>query len=274
MADISDVEVALVNEAGAAIYPNGINQPPIGGYPCRITRGDVNAEALNTDLATGTVNITIRAMDKMARNTTRYFNTWQASATQGTPPFAVQMTGTVATFSGVGGAGAIAGARVRGQAFVYATVAGDTPASVAAALAAQIAGASASGAVLTLPSDGGTPVVVVYDNAQVITELRRQEQGFAVTVSANTPDARSIVAAALDTVFAGIDFLTLADGSGGRLRYHSTSIDDVPSRASLWKRTLIYTVEFGTTLTESVPEMVFGTLSLNGPEAGVVTATN
>ena len=58
------------------------------------------------------------------------------------------------------------------------------------------------------------------------------------------------------------------------MRYHSTSIDDVPSRASLWKRTLIYTVEFGTTLTESVPALVFGELSLNGSEAGVVTAAN
>ena len=205
---------------GVAIYPNGINQPPLGGYQCRIIRGDANAEALNSDLADGTVNITIRAVDKMARNTTRYFNTWQASATQNASAFAVVVAGTVATFSGAGGAGAIAGVRVRGQAFVAVTEAGDTPASVAAALAAQITGASAAGAVLTLPSDGGTPEVVVYENAQVITELRRQEQGFAVTISAHTPDARSTVAAALDAVFAGIDFLTLADRVG---RPHAVS---------------------------------------------------
>ena len=272
MADISDVEVALVAAASTAIYPNGINQQPVGGYQCRIIRGDANAEALNTDLAAGIVNITIRAVDKMARNTTRYFNTWQASATQDAPPLAVHLAGTVATFSGVGGAGAIAGARVRGQAFVTVTGAGDTPTSVAAALAAQIAGATSAGPVLTLPGGGGTPVVVVYDNAQVITELRRQEQGFAITVSAPTPDARSTVAATLDAAFAGIDFLGLADGSAGRLRYHSTSIDDVPSRAGLWKRILTYTLEFGTTQTESVPEMVFGDLTLNGSEAGIATA--
>ncbi len=271
MADISDVEVALVTAAGAAVYPDGVNSPPSGGYPCRITRGDANAEALNADLAAGTVNVTIRAMDKMARNTTRYFNAWQPSAAQPVTPFSVTMAGDVATFSGAGGPGAIAGVRAEGLAYVYVTVAGDTPTSVAAALAGQIAGASASGPALTLPPAGGTPLAVVYGYADTICELRRQEQGFAVTVSAPTPDARSAVAATVDAVFAGIDFLPLADGSAGRLRYHSTTIDDVPSRASLWKRTLIYTVEFGTTVTQSVPEMVFGVLTVGEAAAGVIT---
>ena len=271
MADISDVEVALVTAASAAVYPNGINAPPAGGYPCRITRGDANAEALNADLAAGTVNITIRAMDKMARNTTRYFDAFQGAATQPTTPLAVVLAGNTATFSGGGGAGAIAGVRAGGLGYVHVTVAGDTPASVAAALATQIVGAVASGPVLTLPASGGAPLAVVYGYADVISELRRQEQGFAITVSAPTPDARSAVAATVDAVFAGVDFLTLADGSAGRLRYRYTTIDDVPSRASLWKRTLIYTVEFGTTLTQSVPEMVFGVLTVGGTEAGIIT---
>jgi hypothetical protein len=270
MADISDVEVALASAVGAALYPGGTGQATAGGYPCRIARGEPNAEALNSDLNAGIINVTIRAIGKMARNTTRYFNDAQLGAAQPPVPLAVSMAGCVATFSGAGGAGAVAGVYASGAAYSHATVAGDTPASVAAALAALVPGATASGASLTLPATGGTPLAAVYGNAQVITELRRQEQGFAVMVSAHTPDARSAVAGVLDAALAAVDFLALADGSAGRLRYRSTEIDDVPSRANMWKRTLTYTVEFGTTATQTVTQAAFGVLTVGGTSAGVI----
>ena len=75
----------------------------------------------------------------------------------------------------------------------------------------------------------------------------------------------------IDQALAGTTFLPLADGSAGRLRYRRTRLDDVPSRANLWRRELLYTVEYGTTQTTMVPDMVFGALALNGAAAGTVT---
>ena len=271
MADESDVEVALVAAAAAAVYPNGAAAPPPGGTACRIIRGEPNPEALNVDLAAGVVNVTVSLMEKMSRNTTRYSTAWQPAAVQAVPGLAVSMSGNVASFSGTGGAGSIVGVQVMGQGYTYATLAGDTPGSVAAALAQQVPGATASGAALTLPARGGTPLAVVHGYAAAVSELRRQEQGFTVAVLAPTPDARTAIASAIDQALSNTEFLALADGSAGRLRYHSTRVDDVPSRANLWRRDLLYTVEYGTTALMSVPEMVFGTLSVNAAPVGSVT---
>ena len=270
MADESDVEAALVAAVAAAIYPSGPAGAAVGGCPCRIARGEPNAEALNADLAAGVVNVTVRLVDNTSRNTTRYGPAWQLAA-QTPPPLDVTMKGSVATFTGAGGAGAIVGVRAAGQAFSYATVAADTAASVAASLAQQIPGATASGVALSLPGSDGAPLVVVYGYATAISEVRRQEQGFSIGIYAPLPDARTAVAATVDQALAGIDFLPLADGSAGRLRYQRTRMDDAPSRAGIWRRDLFYTVEYGTTVLESVPDMVFGTLGLNGAAAGSVT---
>ena len=271
MADESDVEVALVAAIAGAIYPNGTGSAAVGGTACRIARGEPNAEALNADLAAGIANVTVLLVDRLSRNTTRYGTAWQAAAIQPAPTLTVSMAGAVATFAGAGGAGAIVGVRALGQAFSYATGPNDTPAAVAAAMAQRITGATASGPSLHLPGTGGAPLAVVYGLATAISEQRRQEQGFRVTVFAPTPDARTAVAAVIDQALAGTSFLPLADGSAGRLRYRQTRVDDVPGRANLWRRELLYTVEYGTTQTTTVPDMVFGTLGLNGAASGSVT---
>ena len=271
MADESDVEAALVAAAAAAVYPNGPAAPSASGCPCRIVRGEPNAEALNVDLAAGVVNVTVTLLDRMSRNTTRYAPIWQPAPTAVAPALTVSMVGSVATFAGVGGVGAIVGVRAGGQAFTYVTNAADTPASIAAWFASQVPGAKATGAALALPGSGGSPLAVVYGYTEAVSETRRQEQGFAVTVFAPTPDARTAVGATIDQALAAIDFLMLADGSAGRLRYRGTQVDDVPSRANLWRRELLYTVEYPTTAIMGVPDMVVGSLGLNAVPAGTVT---
>ncbi len=270
MADESDVEVALVAAVAAALYPNGTGAAAVGGSACRVTRGEPNAEALNADLANGIVNVTVTLVEKMSRNTTRYPTAWQPAAAQAAP-LGVSMAGATARFSGAGGSGAIVGVQAMGQAFTYVSNAADTPGSVAAALAQRIAGATANGADLTLPAAGGPALAVVYGHTAAISETRRQEQGFAITILAPTPEARTAVSTVIDQVLADTVFLALADGSAGRLRYHGTHVDDVPSRANLWRRGLTYTVEYGTTVLTTVPDMVFGSVSLNAGAPGFVT---
>ena len=57
--------------------------------------------------------------------------------------------------------------------------------------------------------------------------------------------------------FAGIAFLDLADGTGGRLRYsHTASIDDGQD-AGVYRRDLVYVVEYPTTIEQLLPSMLF-----------------
>lgn len=68
----------------------------------------------------------------------------------------------------------------------------------------------------------------------------------------------------------GIDWLPLADGTVGRLLYHGTVETDESENANLYRRNLVYTVEYPTTLRMSGAQMLFGvgTLSGSGPEVG------
>jgi hypothetical protein len=184
--------------------------------------------------------------------TTRYPTT--PTDTRSVPTLTVAVVGSVATFAGTATAGQLAGLLVEGQPYVYRTAANDTPALVAAILAGAINAvrpATASGASVTT------------------TELRRQIQSFRITAWCPTPDLRDAVCAIIDPAFAATPFLTLADGSQSRLAFSATTTFDQSQDAALYRRDLIYTVEFPTTLVATQPSMLFGTVGLG---ADIITA--
>jgi hypothetical protein len=70
-------------------------------------------------------------------------------------------------------------------------------------------------------------------------------------------------------VFAATPFLTLADGSAARLTFTATTTFDQHQDASLYRRDLLYAVEFPTTLVATQPSMLFGTVGIG---ADIITA--
>jgi hypothetical protein len=60
--------------------------------------------------------------------------------------------------------------------------------------------------------------------------------------------------------------LTLADGTGGRVRYRSTSSFDEAQDAQLYRRDLIYDVDYATTVYQAVPNLLFGDLHVAGSD--------
>lgn len=93
--------------------------------------------------------------------------------------------------------------------------------------------------------------------------MRRQEQGFRITAWCSAPGIRDATCTLIDAALAGIPFLALPDGSAGRLRYRGTATMDQSQDAALYRRDLIYTVEYPTTLTDLLPAMLFADLDLN-----------
>jgi hypothetical protein len=261
MADLADVELGLVSMLEAAIFPGGVPSgdpafsSPIGA-PCRILRGWPDADPLNADLAAGTANVSVYSMPGHSRPVVRYFdNKWRVLS-RTTPTITAARSGSTVTFGGVGGPGQIAGAVV-GRKCAYAVAATGTPEAVASGLAALVPGASASGAVLTLPTTDfeiriGAPITEQR-------ETRRQVQGLQIILWCASPAQRDTVARVVDGALAvsDQDFIPLQDGSGGLLRYTGTTADDVPSKADLWKRALHYTVEYPTTTSRQSPPALF-----------------
>jgi hypothetical protein len=263
MADQSDVETALVELASAALYPNGTDAPSVCGQPCRVYRGWPNPPALDADLAAGRVNVTVFPIDTGPRNATRYADEWVTSPPS--PTLTVDVLGNSVTFGGSADPDQLAGISADGRSYVYRTQANDTPTLVAANLATLARAdfiAQLSGATLTLPTAIGVLARVVAD-APSLKEVRRQRETFRIVCWCSDPAQRDVVAIAIDTALAPLRFLSLADGTQGRLIFAGGATLDQSQDAALYRRDLLYDVEYATTISAVQPVMLFGTGTVN-----------
>jgi hypothetical protein len=60
-----------------------------------------------------------------------------------------------------------------------------------------------------------------------------------------------------------ISFIALPDGSKARLVFSGGTVLDQSENASLYRRDLLYDLEYATTVTQSQPAMLFGSVGLN-----------
>lgn len=264
MADQSDVENALVTLVADALYPSGNDGPSITGSDCRIYRGWPTSGALDADLSAGRLNITIFPAGEPGQNTTRYISASAGASTQ--PGLSIAVSGVAVTFSGSATAGQVAGILVNSKlAYTYRTKTGDTPEIVAANLAASARQdwiVNLSGATMTVP--GAVHLLArTVDDAATLQEIRRQQQKFRITCWCPTPSDRDSAAAAIDQSLAVLPFIALGDGSRGRLRYYGTLVFDQSQDALLYRRDLLYEVEYPSICSALLPAMLFGQLTLN-----------
>lgn len=276
MADQSDVETLLTTLVTQALYPSGVTGSSVVGTTCRVYRGWPSATGLDSDLANGIVNVTVFPDAARQRNTTRWPDEWVQTATV-TPTMSITVSGTAASVTGTPSAGMLVGLRADLVSVVYKTTASDTPELVAAQLAADLVAAGriavANGAVVTVPG-AGFVLGRVMAMQPAMRQTKRQRQGFRVSLWCPTPALRDAAGAVVDGALAAQDFITLPDTSTGRLRFLSSVLYDQSLNARLYRRDLLYGVDYATTITQSLPEMVFGVSGIcaNGAtiEAGIL----
>ena len=262
VADLSDVEQALVACLSAALYPDGAGEPGAISVVCRIFRGWPVSAGLEADLAQGVANVSVFPLPG-GRRTTRW--SVEESSVAVIPTLQVSVVGNSATFSGAGGAGQLAGILVGGQSYVYRGQSGDTLNAVAAALAGLIGSSQRTlvlGPTLMLP-DAVQVVARVGADTGVMQELRRQEQRIRISVWSGSPEQRDLVSETIDVALAGVDFLPLADGSFARLQSAGGAVLDGQEASALYRRDLVFLLEYATTRVVVEPPMLFGDLSFD-----------
>lgn len=84
-----------------------------------------------------------------------------------------------------------------------------------------------------------------------IKEIRRQERTFQITIWAPTPAARDMIAKVVDPVLAVTSRFTLPDQTSARLIYKGSPITDMLEKSKIYRRDLLYSVEYATTVTET-----------------------
>jgi hypothetical protein len=266
MADISDVEQAIVNLIDSVVYPNGDGQASalLNGsnavVPARIYRGWPKPASLDVDVAAGTINISVFPRGSIERNTTRYIVDFQDVFLEVATVAAAAVDNKV-TISGAPAVGVaqfvtvLVGGRV---AVSYGVLNADTPASIAAALVTLLAGqgisAAAVGGVITVNSSA--PLIAnVGINGKQLKEIRRQQTQVLITLWCHNPAVRDNAAKLIEPVLAAATFLELPDTSTARFRYHGTVTSDEGQKVQVYRRDLIYDVEYATTIKDTATEV-------------------
>jgi len=263
MADISDVEQAIANNVTSILYPAGSSQSSIIGVLCRIYRGWPNSATLNADLSAAILNITVVTDNDSGRMTTRYLPEWQTRSSQ--PGAAAGASDQSITIFGNPKVGDVIGALIDGTAYAYRVGSGDSPDLVASNLNQLIQAnrpATVRGSTIMIAGAGLIEVRVVCDNATSF-ESRRQEKDLRIICWCPSPQIRDAAAAAIDAAIDQINFLPLPDGSSARVIYRNTTSYDQAQNALLYRRDLVYTIEYPTVTVVQQPSMLFGASDLN-----------
>lgn len=274
MADESDVEHALVGLITTALYPAGVDQPCRAGLFCKVFRGWPLSPDLETDLRASTAQVSVFSRNGVERVTTRYPREWQLlsipvrTLTATVSGATVTIGGTVSVPQNVT---VLVG---RAVAVTHPVQAGDTLATIAGGLAARLTAqglsAASVGAILTVPS-GGLLQARVGAAGTSIRELRRQEKSFQITLWCPSPQSRDAVAKIVDPALAALNFIALADGSHGLIRYERTITSDAAERMGEYRRDLFYWIEYPTTETATHFEVTDFVLANQGGQSPAAT---
>ena len=275
MADLADVERAMVAVVTGALFaPAQAYQPgqyaasPVSDVTTTVYRGWPTQARLDADLAAGYAHVSVFPDPGMTRLTTRWALQW-TQPQMVAPSITMAVSGQTVTLGGAVSARHVLGIQygvgrlLTGHS--YHLLPTDTLTTAAAALAALIPGATSSGPAITLPATCISPAAVVGVDQSSTLEVRRQTQGVRISAWCPTPAARDAVCGAVDAGFAGLldangnptQFLSLADATTARVKYRSTYTFDAPGKAGVWRRDLCFTVEYGTTISQTQPEALF-----------------
>lgn len=254
MADITDVEAAIVDIVAAAIYPNGIGQASIlplnkAGIAASATiaRGWPLPACLDADMAAGNAQITVYPLGGSATPTYQLLDeTYTIQPAQ---------VSTVATLSG--NTVTVAGEPAVGE-FLTAIIddavivsqGGATTSDMLAALATEAQGkgypgTSATDTTLTIPA--GHSLLIRQGGKGVLGKvIHRQRHSIMVTVWAPSDATRTAAAIAADVALKEHIKITMPDTSQCILRYQRTMSSDQQEKAMIYRRDLIYEAEFAT----------------------------
>lgn len=249
MADVSDVENALVALVSNVIHPAGASGQATIGAPCEIARGWPNKVKLSAALNTGKVMATIYAVPNMERLTTRFQREWQTITPQAVTLTANVVGNTVTIGGAVSAAPQVVAVSTGGLAYTYLVQPTDTLLTIAASLAAAIPGASVPYGSVVYVGFPSKLTAAVSGIGSEMRELRRQERTFQVCLWCPTPAIRDKVGALVDAAFAQISLLAMPDGSAANIKYARTYTTDGEQNENLYRRDIIYAVEYATTQT-------------------------
>ncbi len=265
MADSFDVMTVIAQHVAGIVYPNGTSQPSITGAAARISLGWPAPAELDADLAAGKDNISVFCLPG-GHNETRYNTRSQRIGDPSPATLGWTVAGVTATLTGTVSVPQNVAIIVDNVAYTYAVLAGDTLASIAAAMAALIAvnrACTSLGAVVTIPA-ARIIIARVGTVSTVGRELGRQKECYQITIRTADVVRRKTLLNAIQAAVAATPRIAMPDGYGARIRYRNGTPDDDVQKSQLYRYDLFYEVEFAITAISTAPQAITWTVNVYG----------
>lgn len=276
MADIGTTASALGMSIAKLIYPDGkMGLNSITGRITIVRRGWLLPSDLTGDcsLKKGIDYVTVNANGASYKEFDDPLGYPWRTVSVADCPIVLTVSGTALTVSIPDGAvpSGVVGAQVSyapgdenvsGTAVAYAPLSTDGPADIAAALAAQIANATASGATVTFPGALGITARTSGQSTQRrIT--RRQEQVFRVSIFSASWKGRDALGSALDAAASSEWFIPNTDGTFSRIVFSGAQDIDTQQTEGIFRRDLLWKVTFDTIQEQKAAVMLWNVGRLN-----------
>jgi len=245
VADISDVEMALIAVLAGALYPAGTGAPSTIGAIVRLYRGWPVPGALENDLRQGIMHITVLSIPG-GRGAIAPIMGWH-TLSQPESSLTTAVSGQTLTLGGVAGAGQVIAVTVNGIVQAYAVQAQDNLTTLASALATMISAitpATSEGAVITVPA-AATLSAMTGAQGALYRELARQSRSISVNIWSPTAALRDAAGAAVHLAVCDALRLYLPDQSVAMIGADTDGwADDSAIKQGLYRRTIKYGVEY------------------------------
>jgi hypothetical protein len=281
MATIDDVEQGVCSAlagflfAGQAYLPGAVATcvapwtgaigAPTYSVQAKLYVGEPVTAGLEADIVAGVSNIGVMRVAGATRNVTRFSPYWIKTSSSAPTLLAAVGSGSV-TFGGIAGAGQVVGVTADGICYAYRTSSSDSPATVAAAFAALIPAAVATGAVLTADSVKAANVVA---DQSAFWRTGQNETLLQVAIIA-VPFAGAdgpLVRAALTRAVYGIEsatrpngsltrFIGLPDGTTAQIMGSDERDDDTVRRDDMWRRWITFRISYDIGISQLQPSVL------------------
>ncbi|GBR44209.1 hypothetical protein [Neokomagataea thailandica] len=266
MAGLSQVGQALAYQCAQLIYPQGLHAESVTGRQVIIRRGwllpndifAVQGIRNNVDYLTITM-VPHNTQSNMPILPEPLGRPWRVRQRVAATVDAVSLgDGRVRlVFPSVGAATGVVGIWTEdGRSAARAVMAGDTPVSVAQALATQLDGVLAEDATLSVP--GCSVFARVGGYGESVRTVRRQMQRYRLSIWTADASAREIIGGVVDTALADMSWLSFIDGGQGHIHFAGVEDVDTMQNETLFRRDYFYDIQFDVEQVQWSSELMFG----------------
>lgn len=262
MASVDEVSQYLAKRVADVLYPGGSLLPGIVNAAVKIYPGWPVSLTLQSDIESGNAHVSVWPLPAERRVNCALGRPYKTLA-RGKPTLQLRVTDSAIAVSGVVSALTNVQIRLNGKNFIFHFRAGTTAEQVVHILQLHLPHAFIMMSRVIIPVVNHLSITVTTAGTAV-RELRRQIKDFQITVWAPTPQLRNTIGTALDAALSEHCHIDLGDGVPAQMFYARQFDSDSAENWHVYRRDLIFSVNYATTQTISAPEVTETAVTING----------